>query len=62
MTDERPTCENCGDELTAAEVAFYGEFCNACESDWSVRVDLWRAGADDPELDEHFAQPPDTEH
>lgn len=56
-------CTGCGNELTAMEVVHYGHVCEECEVDWNNRVEAWRHGAEDAELEKMFAsESTHTEH
>ncbi|MDQ8050712.1 hypothetical protein [Luteibacter sp.] len=46
-----PVCNCCLKPLSADEMEFLGFRCEACEQDVNDRVEAWRAGASDPELD-----------
>jgi hypothetical protein len=44
-------CLDCGAVLTDEERRYYGTRCEACECADHDRVEAWRHGAADPELD-----------
>jgi len=44
-------CPGCGRETPRRELEMYGGACEACEQAWSERVDAWRHGNHDAELD-----------
>lgn len=46
-----PICGACGNLLTEEEEEFYVFRCEACERDWNERINAWRSGGHDPELD-----------
>ena len=48
-------CIACGKVLTAEELHYYEIKCNACERAWNARVQAWRKGAHDPELDAAYS-------
>lgn len=50
-------CRDCGRYLTPTEHHYYGYRCGGCEGKWFERIEAWRHGADDDELDEQFSQP-----
>ena len=45
------TCSDCGFELTPEEVHYYIHRCETCERIEHERLQLWKAGADDPKYD-----------
>lgn len=47
----------CGKILTNHERKYYGTSCENCEELWSKRIDDWKAGAEDAELDAMFSIP-----
>lgn len=47
-------CSECGKYLTPTEEHYYGHRCESCERKWFERVEAWRLGGDDDELDEAF--------
>lgn len=47
----------CGCVLTAEERRYYGTSCEDCETVWSNRIDAWKSGTDDKELDAIFSVP-----
>jgi len=48
-------CPECGSSMGEAELRMY-ERCERCEWDWNDRINAWRHGAPDTELDRHFAR------
>lgn len=48
-------CSDCGRYLTATEEHYYGHRCEGCERAWFERVEAFRLGGDDDELDEAFS-------
>ena len=49
-------CYDCGALLTLVEAHFYGTRCETCEGAWHTRIEAWRLGAPDPELDKLFEE------
>lgn len=49
-----PECRDCGRYLTPTEEHYYGYRCEGCEGKWFARIEAWRHGADDQELDDSF--------
>lgn len=47
-------CIECGIRLTDDEKRYYGNSCGDCERAWQNRIQAWRDGGDDPELDAAF--------
>lgn len=47
----------CGEPLTADERHWYGTTCEKCEVEWALRIEAWRKGAPDSELDRMFDIP-----
>lgn len=47
----------CGAILTAEERHWYGTTCERCEVEWGERIDQWRRGGVDSELDRMFDEP-----
>lgn len=45
---------DCGALLTKEEQYHYAGSCESCAAAWSERVDRWRKGSPDRELDEAF--------
>lgn len=54
MSDMASKCRDCGNYLTPTEEHYYGHRCEDCECAWFERIEAWRHGADDDELDEVF--------
>ncbi len=52
----------CGAVLTEDEIEYYGSCREACERGWSDRIDAWRHGGADAELDAMFAARPSESH
>lgn len=46
------TCSDCGCYLNALEEEMFEYRCEDCEARWVDRVERWRAGGEDLELDE----------
>jgi len=60
-TNRTPTamaarCKDCDRYLTPTEEHFYEYRCEDCEALEHARIQAWRAGAEDLELDERFGQ------
>ena len=55
-------CADCGQPMTAAEAHFYEVRCEGCESEDLARYQAWRHGAEDPELDTLYDEPPPVLH
>jgi hypothetical protein len=53
---------DCGKPLTGEEATYYEHRCEQCERDVFERVERWRKGEDDPELDRLYDVPPETRH
>lgn len=47
-------CRDCGEYLTPIEELFYESRCENCEARWFERIEAWRHGAEDDELDERY--------
>lgn len=47
-------CRDCQCELTAEEAQYYEDRCEECEVEWHLRMEAWRAGGTDPELDQMY--------
>ena len=45
------TCRDCGNYLTATEEHYYENRCNECEGRWLDRIESWRHGGEDDDLD-----------
>jgi hypothetical protein len=52
----------CGAVLTAEERHYYGDACEQCEVAWADRIETWRRGSDDSELDQKYGCPSRTTH
>jgi hypothetical protein len=50
-----PNCVMCGKLLTRMERYYLEYRCEVCEGKWHERLQRWKAGGDDAELDQHFA-------
>lgn len=50
-----PICCACFKPLTEHERNYYESRCEACESKLTDRIEAWRAGHHDPELDKMAA-------
>lgn len=58
MSASRPaTCRECGKPLSTEELKYYHDQCEGCVVDEHERIEAWRKGADDPELDEMYSTP-----
>lgn len=49
-----PVCVSCLVKLTWAEQEFYECRCEKCERKWHERIQAWKAGRPDAELDQMF--------
>lgn len=58
----RAICEDCGERLTAIERHYYGARCEGCERMWFERVELWRRGGQNAELDRLYSVALETKH
>lgn len=47
-------CRECASPLTNDEKNYYGNRCERCEKDWHSRIEAWRRGGEDKELDELY--------
>lgn len=47
-------CVECGNVLTEEETHYYECRCELCEREAHERLQRWRAGEDNPELDSRF--------
>jgi hypothetical protein len=47
----------CGRVLTAEERHWYGDCCESCQREWNNRIDAWKSGGADVELDAMFETP-----
>lgn len=47
----------CGEVLSGEERHYYGTTCEKCEREWGFRIEAWRMGAVDTELDQMFDSP-----
>lgn len=50
-------CQTCGKVLTDEERRWYGSTCNQCEGEWLERIEAWRRGGPDVELDAIYDGP-----
>jgi len=55
-------CADCGNVMTEEEKHYYEYRCEGCEQIWYERLQDWRAGGSDPELDEMFSEPKPNLH
>lgn len=55
-------CGECGAGLSSEERRYYGARCERCETEWFDRIEAWRCGGNDEELDEMFAATPRQTH
>lgn len=51
---ETPICIACLAPMTPIEREFYEYRCESCEGKWQAKIEAWREGADDGELDTLF--------
>lgn len=49
------SCRDCGKVLTMTEEHYYEYRCEGCEAAWTARLQAWRLGVNDPELDKLFS-------
>jgi len=47
----------CGKPLTAEERHWYGTTCEACERRWGERIEKWRKGGPDTDIDAMLDSP-----
>ena len=57
MSVETPICVACLNPLTPKERHYYECRCEDCEGKWLERVEAWRHGAPDAELDKEYSPP-----
>lgn len=50
-------CKDCGFILTEEEMHYYEIRCEKCERAYDERVERWRRGGEDAELDAMFDEP-----
>ena len=62
LTLLRFLCNDCGKILADEELKYYEYRCNDCEQAWSDRINAWRFGAEDEELDAIFDGPKQITH
>lgn len=55
-------CRECGIVLTEDEKHYYEDRCEECEREDFERIEAWRRGGHDPELDALFGSPSETTH
>lgn len=55
-------CRECAKPLTAEEAKYYETRCENCEREWGERIEAWRKGGEDGELDLLYSVPPPTSH
>lgn len=55
-------CRECGAPLSAEEKRYYGDRCEQCERDWFDRIEAWRTGGEDSDLDRLYGKTPETAH
>ncbi len=53
-------CIECGKILTDEEAHYYAGNCEACEREWHDRINAWRHGGEDEELDRMYSVPQPT--
>ncbi len=58
----RLICTDCGNTLTDEERHYYGSRCERCEREWSDRIEGWRRGAEDTDLDRRYDGKPPIRH
>lgn len=58
----QPPVPPCGAILTAEERHWYGSTCERCEQEWGARIERWRSGGADIELDRMFGLATGTVH
>lgn len=51
ITFNNPKCSDCNKTLTLEEHHYYEYRCESCEKLWHERIEAWRLGAEDKELD-----------
>lgn len=51
-------CRDCFEPITTAEQHFYEDRCERCEQEWHERIQAWRAGGEDKELDNLYGGEP----
>ena len=49
-----PVCVACVKPLTPEEQHYYEFRCEGCEAQWLARLEAWRGGKPDAELDSQF--------
>lgn len=49
-------CNTCDAELTAEEHRYYDDRCEECERAWHDRIERWRHGGADRQLDELYSE------
>ncbi len=55
-------CCECAQPLTPEEAHYFENRCTQCEVEAHERIQAWRAGAEDPELEARLFGPPATLH
>lgn len=55
LAEATPVCVACLRQLTPTEQHYYEFRCERCEGQWLARIEAWRRGKADPELDKEFA-------
>lgn len=53
----QPPVPGCGKVLTPDERHWYGYCCEECEGEWSRRIEAWRRGGADTDMDKMFDAP-----
>lgn len=52
----RMICAACGNKLSVDEMEYLGDSCGRCAREWNERMEAWRRGAHDPDLDALFRE------
>lgn len=47
-------CRDCGDMMTQQDIEYFEYRCETCEREWMIRIEEWRHGAEDKEIDRMF--------
>lgn len=53
-------CVCCFRNLIKEEQEYYETRCEICERQWQSRIEAWRFGKQDTELDDYFSKPPES--
>lgn len=54
VSHETPVCVACLKPLTDEERMYFDYRCTECEGKWFERIQAWRRGKPDPELDREY--------